>query len=141
MDTQNADALLSKAKTDLDADMENRGIAAIIWNNAMTDFHFQPEILHTSSTDPSKTRVAVIIGIYDFNGELYLIEDGRAPIDPDDFYNSDTEQPPMVVTLTENSAREILGDPTKVKGYTTRGSLEEWTAIADCYFEALNLKS
>lgn len=42
------------------------------------------------------------------------------------------------VFLTEDAAREQLGDPNAVKGYTTQGSAEEWAAIADCYFEALN---
>ena len=35
-------------------------------------------------------------------------------------------------------ARREPGDPEKVKGYTTQGSLEEWLGIADCYFEALD---
>ena len=138
MKTQDENALLSKAKADLAADMKARGIGAIIWNNAMTGFHYQPEILHRSTKDPDKTRVATIIGLYDYEGTVFLIEEGRAPIKFRDFYNRDTEVPPTVVTLTEDAAREQLGDPNEVKGYTTQGSAEEWAAIADCYFEALN---
>ena len=138
MNQKNVDALLGKAKDDLAADMKNRGIGAIIWNNAMTGFHYHPEILHHSSKNPEKTRVADIIGIYDYDDTLYLIEEGRAPIKFSDFYDKDTEVPPTVVTLNKDSAREVLGDPNAVKGYTTQGTAEEWTVIADCYFEALN---
>lgn len=136
--TQNGvDALLNQAKSDIIADMKSRDIAAIIWNNATASFHFKPEILHKSKKDPSKTRVAEIMGLYAYQGTLYLIEEGRAPIKFDDFWNRDTEAAPTVVTLTEDAAKEKLGDPEAVKGYTTQGSLEEWTAIADCYFQAL----
>ena len=136
--TQKAvDALFIQAKSDIIADMKSRDIAAIIWNNATAGFHFKPEILHKSTKDPSKTRVAEIMGLYAYDGKLYLIEEGRAPIKFDDFWNRDTEAAPTVVTLTEDAAKEKLGDPEAVKGYTTQGSLEEWTAIADCYFQAL----
>lgn len=138
-DTDNsAVTLLQKAKDAIMDDMEARGIAAILWNNASTGFHFIPEILHTSSKDPSKTRVARIMGLYRYGGTLYLIEEDRAPVDFNDFWNRDTEAAPTVVTLSEDIAVKDLGDPEAVKGYTTQGSLEEWAAIADCYFEALN---
>lgn len=131
-------ALFSKAKSDIAADMKSRGIGAIIWNNAMAGFQYQPEIVHHSEKDPSKTRVAEIMGLYDYEGTVYLIEEGRAPVKFSDFWNRDTEVAPTVVTLSPDAARSELGDPTKVKGYTTQGTLEEWTAIADCYFQALN---
>lgn len=132
------DALLAQAKSDIIADMKTREIAAIIWDNSRAGFPFQPEILHHSTKDPSKTRVAVIMGLYAYEDVLYLIEQGRAPVKFDDFWDRDTEAAPTVVTLTEDIAREKLGDPNAVKGYTTEGSVEEWTAIADCYFRALN---
>lgn len=132
------DAMLSQAKSDIITDMKSRGIGAIIWNNDTTGFPFQPEILHRSTKDPSKTRVAKIMGLYHYDGVLYLIEDGRAPVKFDEFWDRDTEAAPTVVTLSEEAAKERLGDPEKVKGFTTQGSLEEWTAIADCYFRALN---
>lgn len=137
--TQAAEAaLLAKAKQDLINDMKSREIGAIIWDNATAGFPYLPEILHHSKKDPEKTRVAQIMGMYHYDGVLYLIEEDRAPITFDDFWNPDTEAAPTVVTLTEDIARKDLGDPEAVKGYTTQGTLEEWTAIADCYFQALN---
>lgn len=132
------DTLLAQAKSDIIADMKTRDIAAIIWDNTRAGFPYQPEILHHSSKDPSKTRVAEIMGLYAYDDVLYLIEEGRAPIKFDDFWDRNTEADPTVVTLTKEMAEEKLGDPNDVKGYTTQGSLEEWTAIADCYFRALN---
>ena len=131
-------ALLNQGKRDIIADMKTRGIGAIVWNNATAGFPCRPEILHRSAKDPSKTRVAVIMGLYACNDVLYLIEEGRAPIKFDDFWDRDVDAPPTVVTLSEDVAQNKLGDPEAVKGYTTQGSVEEWTAIADCYFRALN---
>ena len=137
--TQAAEAaLLAKAKQDLINDMKSREIGAIIWDNATAGFPYLPEILHHSKKDPEKTRVAQIMGMYRYDDVLYLIEEDRAPITFDDFWNPDTEAAPTVVTLTEDIALKELGDPEAVKGYTTQGTLEEWTAIADCYFQALN---
>ena len=136
--TQKPDALFEQAKSDIIADMTTRGIGAVIWDNATAGFPYKPEILHKSAKDPSKTRVAEIMGLYAYDGVLYLIEEGRAPIKFDEFWDKDTEAAPTVITLSEDVAREKLGDPEAVKGYTTQGSLEEWTAIADCYFQALN---
>lgn len=135
---ENNSKLLAKAKRDLIEDMKSRDIGAIIWNNATAGFPYIPEILHRSEKDPDKTRTAEIMGLFRYHDVLYLIEEDRAPIKFDDFWNADTEAAPTVVTLTEDIAGKDLGDPTEVKGYTTQGSLEEWTAIADCYFQALN---
>lgn len=140
MDNNNketADALFAKAKSDIIADMDSRGIGAIIWNNATAGFDYLPEVVCHSKKDPEKTRVATIMGLYHYKGVLYLIEEERAPISFDDFWNQDIEAAPTVVTLTEDIAVKDLGDPESVKGYTTQGTLEEWTAIADCYFQAL----
>lgn len=131
-------ALLAQAKQGIAADMESRGIGAILWDNSTAGFHQIPEIVHHSSKDPSKTRVARIMGLYSYDGVLYEIEEDRAPVRFDDFWNHDTEAAPTVVTLSEDIAVKDLGNPEEVKGYTTQGSLEEWTVIADCYFQALN---
>lgn len=135
---KSVDALLEKAKQDIIIDMKSRGIGAIIWNIATAGFPQLPEIVHRSTKDPEKTRVARIMGLYHYQGVLYEIEEGRAPIKFDDFWNRDTEAAPTVVTLSEDGALKALGDPNAVKGYTTQGSLEEWLVIADCYFRALN---
>lgn len=135
---QTESALFNKAKSALMEDMEAREIGAIIWDNETAGFPYKPEILHHSKKDPEKTRVAEIMGLYHYKDVLYLIEEGRAPIEFDDFWDPNTEAAPTVVTLTESEAIKRLGDPEAVKGYTTQGSLEEWTAIADCYFQALN---
>ncbi|MDE6335832.1 MAG: hypothetical protein K2L34_04605 [Muribaculaceae bacterium] len=131
------DALFAKAKSDMIADMKSRGIGAILWNNATAGFQYLPVVVCHSKKDPSKTREATIMGLYRYNDVLYLIEEDRAPFSFDDFWNQDTEAAPTVVTLTEDIARKDLGDPETVKGFTTQGTLEEWTAIADCYFQAL----
>lgn len=52
-------------------------------------------------------------------------------------YTPDVDVPPVVVTLSEKKAEEVLGDPTERRGFTTEGTVEEWTVIADCYFETL----
>ncbi len=130
--------LFSDAKAALVADMKSRGIGAIIWNNETAGFPYLPEVVCHSKKDPEKSRVATIMGLYRYNGVVYLIEEGRAPIKFSDFWNPDTEAAPTVVTLPENETIKELGDPEAVKGYTTQGTLEEWTAIADCYYQALN---
>lgn len=133
---QSVARLLEQAKTDLMANMIQRGIGAIIWDVASAGFHYIPEIVHHSA-QTDKTRVARITGLYHFQGQLYLIEEERSGVSVDQFYDHNTETKPTVVTLTDDKAAKELGDPRQVKGYTTQGSLEEWLAIADCYFEAL----
>lgn len=135
---KSVDAIFAEAKEAIAADMKARGIGAIIWDNASAGFHQIPEIVHHSSKDPEKTRVARIMGLYCYEGTLYEIEEDRAPVKFDDFWDKDTEAAPTVVTLSEDIAVKDLGDPEKTKGYTTQGTLEEWTVIADCYFEALD---
>lgn len=134
---ESTNALFAKAKSDIIADMKSRGIGAIIWNNSTAGFQYIPEVVCHSKKDPSQSRVATIMGLYRYDDVLYLIEEDRANITFDDFWNEGTEVPPTVVTLTEDIARKDLGDPESAKGYTTQGTLEEWTAIADCYFQAL----
>ena len=129
--------LLGKARQDLIDDMKERNIGAILWDNATAGFQFIPEI-NLAEDDAEQPDVARIMGLYRYDDVLYLIEEDKADINFNDFYDEDTEVKPSVVTLTESVARGDLGDPTKEKGYTTEGSLEEWLTIADCYFEALN---
>ena len=136
--TNNTDALLDKAKRDLVADMESRGIGAILWNNATAGFPYIPEVFHRSHKDKDENQVTHIMGMYNFEGTLYLIEEDRTKIKFDDFWNHDTEAPPTVVTLSEDEAVKDNGDPKLTKGFTTLATLEEWTAVADCYFQALN---
>ena len=135
--TDSARELFTNAKEALLDDMKQKGIGAILWDNATAGFHYIPEIVHRSD-EKNKVRVARIEGIYRFSGQLYLIEEDRAPVSVSKLYDPDTEVKPTVVTLSEDSAMRTLGNPEKVKGYTQQGSLEEWLAIADCYYEALN---
>lgn len=129
--------LLGKACQDLIDDMKERNIGAILWDNATAGFQYIPEI-NLTEDDTEQPDCSRIMGLYRYDDELYLIEEGKARVDFNDFYNEDTEVKPSVVTLTESVAQKELGNPTEEKGYTTEGSLEEWLAIADCYFEALN---
>lgn len=137
--SESARDLFAKAKQELLDDMREKGIGAILWDNATAGFHYIPEIAHRSD-EKNKVRIARIEGLYRYDGELYLIEEDRAPVSVGKLYDPDTEMKPTVVTLSEDSAMRTLGNPEKTKGYTQQGSLEEWLAIADCYYEALNEK-
>jgi len=126
--------LLNEAVAKMAADMESREIGAIIWNVGQAGFHFIPEIV----VDPKDgARPVRVTGLYRYDGRLYAIEEDVAEIHPKDFYTPDVDVPPVVVTLSEKKAEEVLGDPTERRGFTTEGTVEEWTVIADCYFEAL----
>ncbi len=127
--------LFSEAISRLVEDMEVRGIGAILWDNATAGFHYIPA---TTITDKKgETKVIRVMGLYNYEGTLYLIEEDKAPVHLTEFYTDGVEVPPTVVTLTEDSARRHLGNPQKEDGFTTKASNEEWLAIADCYFEAL----
>ena len=129
--------LLEKAKTQMAEDMKAREIGAIIWSVPDAGFHYIPEVTVTDPRDGS-TRVARVTGLYRFNDQRYAIEEDAAGVSIDHFYRPGIDVPPVVVTLSELKASEQLGTPSDAKGYTTQGTLEEWVAIADCYFEALN---
>lgn len=131
--------LLAKAKNDLMENMKDKDIAAIIWDVSEAGFPYIPEISLPDSTEEDP-KVARVTGLYAYNGTLYLIEEDVADINFDDFYDPDSEVKPMVVTLTPDLANKYLGNPEKEKGYTPDGDLEEWLAIADCYFQALEEK-
>lgn len=133
MKTQDFD----KARKDLAADMAARGIGAILWDNTTAGFHFLPVVTSADSV-PGEGNL-VIEGMYQYKGDVYLIEEGKGNISINNLYNPDTEVKPTVVTLDENDAERILGNPRHNKGYTTDGSMQEWLNVADCYFEALNL--
>lgn len=131
----NSAKLFQQAIRRLTDDMQTREIAAILWDNATAGFHFIPE---TTLTDKDgKTQVIRVMGLYDYQGTLYLIEEGTAPVELTEFYTDGVDVPPTVVTLTADSATRYLGNPAKERGFTTRASDEEWLTIADCYFEAL----
>lgn len=127
--------LLGNAKQELRENMKQRGIGAILWDNATAGFPYLPEIALPS--DDGEPRTSRVMGIYSCNDELYLIEEDVAPVKFDDFWNPDTESKPEVVTLSEDIARKDLGDPASQPGYTEDADLEEWLAISDCYFQAL----
>ena len=105
--------LLLKAKEQMLEDMKTREIGAIIWSVPDAGFHYIPEIMVTSQRED------------------------MAGVSIDEFYRPGIDVPPVVVTLSEMKASEQFGTPSEAKGFTTQGSLEEWVAIADCYFEAL----
>ncbi len=127
--------LLTQALQKMADDMAVREIGAIIWSIADANFHYIPEIVVTDSE--GKTSTVRVTGLYRYNGRLYAIEEDVADVNIDQYYRPGIDVPPVVVTLSENKAEEQLGDPEEAKGYTTQGTLEEWVAIADCYFEAL----
>ncbi|MCH5217747.1 MAG: hypothetical protein J1F07_04230 [Muribaculaceae bacterium] len=127
--------LLGKAKTDLMANMAQRGIAAIIWDVEEAGFHYIPEVELPDSTEEDP-KVARVEGLYTFDGELYLILES-AEVNFEDFYNPDSEVRPTVVTLSADLAKKYLGDPKSQAGFDPDGDLEEWLAVTDCYFEAL----
>lgn len=129
--------LLAKAKADLAEDMKSRDLGAVIWDNATADFHYLPEITLPPGKD-GEPRTARVMGIYRYGDELYLIEEDLAGVKMTDFYDKDSEVRPTVVTLSSDIAVKDLGDPEGRKGFTSyEGDLEEWLAIADCYYQAL----
>lgn len=115
--------------------MAERGIAAILWDVEEAGFHYIPEVSLPDSTEEDP-KVARVTGLYSFDGELYLILE-TADVNFEEFYNPDTEVRPTVVTLSSDLAAKYLGDPKGRDGYDPYGDLEDWLAVADCYFEAL----
>ena len=136
MNDTNTD-LLTKAKAQMAEDMKTREIGAIIWSIPDAGFHFIPEILVTDP-DTGQTRTARVTGIYRHDDNPYAIEEDAAGVSVDQFYRHGVDVPPTVVTLSETTAAERFGKPSESRGYTSQGTIEEWMAIADCYFEALN---
>lgn len=130
--------LLGKAVSDLAEDMKERGFSAILWDNATADFGQIPEV-NLASDDAEMPDTSRVMGLYSYNGKLYIVEEDKVHVDFSDFYDKETEVRPSVVTLTESVALKDLGDPENKEGFITEASLEEWLVIADCYFEALNL--
>lgn len=127
--------LLEKAKADLRANMSERGIAAILWDVEEAGFHYIPEVPLPDYTEEDP-KVAKVSGLYAYEGELYLILE-TSDLDFEEFYDPDTEVRPTVITLSTDLASKYLGDPRGKEGYELDGDLEEWLAVADCYFEAL----
>lgn len=132
-------ALLAKAKGELMDDMKERGIAAVLWNNSSSGFHYIPEIYERPSENENHGEVCPVIGLYVHGNDLYAIEE-CSKVNLNDFYNRDSEVAPTIVTLTEDSAAKYLGDPSDRPGFTTSGSIAEWLTIADCYFEAIAMR-
>lgn len=127
--------LIGKAKQDLKANMQQRGIAAIIWDVEEAGFHFIPEVTLPDSTEEDP-KVARVSGLYSYGDDLYLILE-TADLDFEEFYDPDTEVRPTVITLSSDLAAKYLGNPAGREGFDNEGDLEEWLAVADCYFEAL----
>ncbi len=132
----NEAALLAKAKEQLGLDMEQRELGAIIWNLATAGFHYLPEL--TVTDKDGKPEVVRVTGLRYADGTLYAIREGLEAADISNYYTPEVDVPPVVVTLTPSGARESLGNPEGKAGYYTVGTTQEWLAIADCYFEALN---
>lgn len=127
--------LLARAKQDLMLNMRQRGLGAILWDNATADFHYIPEL--TVAGKDGKSETVRAMGLYIFNDSLYIVEEDKSKVHISSFYNHDTEVKPTVVTLPPEIAEHDFGNPQKRPGFTQAGSLEEWVVIADCYFEAL----
>lgn len=118
-------------------DMKVREIGAIIWNLPEAGFHYIPELEITDSRGES--RIVRVTGLYLFDNKVYAIEEDKPGVSIQHFYRHGIDMPPVVVTLSELKARELFGSPSDSRGLTAQGSLEQWTVIADCYFEALRI--
>lgn len=129
--------LLHKALHQLADDMKTREIGAIIWNLPEASFHFIPELV--VSTPDGGTRTVRVTGLYLYQNKVYAIEEEKPGVNIEHFYRHGIDVPPVVVTLSESKAEELFGTPSESRGLTAQGSLEEWTVVADCYFEALNM--
>lgn len=137
MENRNETAdILSHAKQKMAEDMKAREIGAIIWSIPDAGFHFIPEIVVTNPADGS-SRTVRVTGLYVYKDTLYAIEEDTPQADIANFYRHGIDVKPTVVTLTPDMAAEQLPEPDASPCYTTEGTLEEWTVVADCYFEAL----
>lgn len=130
---QQVDALVAEARRKLAEDMADRGYGAIIWDNARAGFHYIPEI------DVNGKTIRVT-GLYHDGDQLYAIAENAPHTAMSGYYREGIEVAPVVVTLTEDAAGRYFDDPTPAHGLYDGGSTEEWLAIADCYYEALNEK-
>lgn len=130
--------MLAQAKQDMIADMKSREIGAILWDNATAGFPHLPEVLVHPADKPEENVTLSVMGLYHYADVLYLIAEGESGVDFNRYWDRDTEAAPTVVTLSETVADEEFGDPAGKKGFVTGGTLEEWLAIANCYFQALN---
>ena len=135
--TQKNSTHFEKARKDLAADMNARGIGAILWDLATAGFHYLP-VVTPENAIPGKDNIAVG-GMYLYGGKVYLINEALSPVSIDNLYNRDTEVKPNVVTMGADEAVRLFGNPKGQKAFTTAGDLEEWLTVADCYYEALNL--
>ena len=128
--------LLGRAREDIMADMEHRGIGAVVWDVEDAGFHYLPEV-SLPTDDPENPEVVGVTGIYACGGTLYLILEVKSGVSVDEFYDKENESRPAVVTLTPDKAVKSFGDPAGEEGFMSGGDLEQWLAVADCYFEAL----
>lgn len=131
-----AEALFQQAKDDMAADMKAREIGALLWDNAAAGFHYPPSVMVSDASGADSSWV--IHGIYRVDDKLYLIGP-KVKVTVDDYYRKGIDVKPVVVRLSEADAAKDLGDPDEARGFTTRGTVQEWLTVADCYFEALNL--
>lgn len=127
--------ILDNAMRQMAQDMEARGLGAIIWNLREAGFHYLPVVTIPGKKENRNVRVTGLIREGD---KLYAIEEGLKEAEITNFYTQGVDVPPVVVTLTPILAEEELPAPEGNSFYTREGSTEEWLAIADCYFEALN---
>lgn len=134
MNNSASEKLINQAIEKLAKNMKDREIGAILWDNASAGFHYIPEI---TIQNHDGSEVVRVMGLYLYNDNLFIIEEGMAPVELTEFYTDGVEVPPVVVTLTEDSALNHLGNPEGRKGYTRQATNEEWLVIADSYFEAL----
>lgn len=135
--TDSSSRNFEKARRELAVDMRSRGIGAIIWDNSTAGFHFIPEV--TPADSQGNKDVVTVGGLYLFHDTVYVIDEKEGRFSIDNLYNPNYEIKPMVVTLDENDALRLLGNPVGNEAFTTEGTLKQWLTIADCYFEALNL--
>lgn len=139
-DTSNidrSDALVADAKGKIAANMLDCGIGAIIWDLGRAGFHYIPELIVGTDKKDEPTVVRVT-GLYAYDGRLYAIEEGTHDTAMRDYFKRGEDVPPVVVTLTPSAAAGDFGDPSGKKGFTEKGTNEEWLVVADCYFEALS---
>lgn len=137
MNNNSSTDLLGRAKADLAENMNQRQIGAILWDNATAGFPYLPEISLPMKEDQEEPETVSVMGIYNYGGVLYLIEEGESHVDFNHYWDPDNETKPTIITLTPDVAARDFGNPEGEKGFTANADLEEWLAIADCYFQAL----
>lgn len=137
MENKSSEKSLQDAFNALAEDMAARDIGAVVWDLSVAGFPYIPEVTEVIEGKSTRQATDRVTGIYNYNGEIYAIIEGESGVSVNDYYNRDYEVRPSVITLTPDMAESRFGNPAAKRGFTSEATLQEWLAIADCYYQSL----